>query len=526
MATFTAKSWEDGPGGSTPLSAAALIDMEQRIALYEDRLAGRPLRWAPPSLVNPIIHELDGTVHNFNLTAGRDHIMVMPSTPLDGFTTAGALKITGGRNVVIIGGEIDVATLGAGYSDTRAISLNAITGVCHIEGLWIHGDYLSEGIQIYCPQAIVQIQNTRIDDVHAQDEVDFTDNHPDLIQIAGGCRELRVDLFTGSTDYQGFFLAHEATAGKQCGPVYISRTNLKGNPQNRTLIWHTNPNVPVHLDDIYGEPTAGKDLDESVWPRGDYTSSDNASDGSSRDETYAAITNDDGSVAWPVKNNVRGRIQLGPPSGGDFVVTGSSGAGLDYVSPGYASAPLAAPAITSQQSIIPADHSLRSWNYLPEAATAAQQMVAGTVYFIRIPLTDNAVLANVFCLVSTQGSGFTSSQSYAGIYSADGIQVAKSADLATILNSVGGRTIPVTYSANLFAWERSYLFVALLANASVMPILRTGGSSASSVNINLGAAGGYRYSTFASTGQTDLPASIDPSTDMVSSGFSAWAGVN
>jgi len=54
---------------------------------------------------------------------------------------------------------------------------------------------------------VVQLENVRVEGVHARDESGFTDNHPDVLQTWAGPAELRVDRLSGSTDYQGFFLA-------------------------------------------------------------------------------------------------------------------------------------------------------------------------------------------------------------------------------------------------------------------------------------------------------------------------------
>lgn len=93
----------------------------------------------------------------------------------------------GGRNIVIIGGEIVIPWQGENpdIPSRTMLKLKASTGIVHIEGLLGRGDDISEGIQIAAPDAIVQIQNVRIEGIHARDQVEFTDNHPDIIQTWG-----------------------------------------------------------------------------------------------------------------------------------------------------------------------------------------------------------------------------------------------------------------------------------------------------------------------------------------------------
>jgi hypothetical protein len=191
------------------------------------------------------------------------------------------------------------------------------TGTVHLEGLLIDnsGGDLSEGINIAAPLAVVQIVNCRIEQVHARDEVGFSDNHPDLIQPWGGVRELRVDRFTGSSDYQGITLAPDYGP---IGSVRLSHVNLVGLPTARYLFWLDDMRVPVGLEQVWLAPGSGRSLVGSVWP-----------DGQGSPPAVAAA---DGSVSWP-GSSISGVIRPGLPPDGDFVPAGRVGAG--YQSPGY-----------------------------------------------------------------------------------------------------------------------------------------------------------------------------------------------
>jgi hypothetical protein len=141
----------------------------------------------------------------------------------------GGIVISGGRNVVLIGGHITIPWAGpeASAADRRGLFLRWQTGTVHVEGLLIdnEGGDLSEGIQINAPRARVQLVNLRVEGVHARDPVDFTDNHPDLVQPWGGAGELRIWGFTGSSAYQGIFLKADQN---ELGRVILDRVNLVG----------------------------------------------------------------------------------------------------------------------------------------------------------------------------------------------------------------------------------------------------------------------------------------------------------
>ena len=77
------------------------------------------------------------------------------------------------------------------------------TGTVHIEGVLI--DSSNDGITIQAPQATFQIENVLIANNHALRD-DFSDAHPDLIQTWSGPKAVRIDRFTGYTDYQGLHL--------------------------------------------------------------------------------------------------------------------------------------------------------------------------------------------------------------------------------------------------------------------------------------------------------------------------------
>ena len=265
------------------------------------------LRWAPPTLRQPTTVEAAAGVaggdsgHVLRLRPSQDYIVKMPSEPLSG---SGGLVIEGGHNVVLIGGEIDVP-MQAGdppsIPSRRGLYLTSQTGTVHIEGLLIQGPDLSDGIDLdESLGAVVQIENVRVEDVHARDESGFTDNHPDVLQTWAGPAELRVDRLTGSTDYQGMFLAPNQF-GTQPPPreVVLSHVDLRAAACcYGYLLWQSG-SFPLYTNDVWVTLHPSRTMSSSLWPSPDNWSG----------------------------------VSEGTPPGGEFVPTGVAGA--SYESPGY-----------------------------------------------------------------------------------------------------------------------------------------------------------------------------------------------
>jgi hypothetical protein len=275
-----------------------------------------PLTWAPPRLTMPTTIQVGPEGGQFNLESGKDYVVEVGDV-----SGIGGVRLIGGRNIVVVGGHITIPWAGdnASIGDRVGLYLKNQTGTVHVEGLLIDnaGGDLSEGIQINAPDAAVQIENCRVEGIHARDETNFTDNHPDLIQPWGGVKALRVDRFSGVTDYQGFFLV--GSSGR-IGKVDLRNVNISGTDTSRYLFWQED-SVPVDLQNVWMDPARNRSLGGSVWP------DKNAAD------PRTAIVNPDGSVQWQPVTGITGAILAGDPPGGDLVPSSSVGPG--YVSPGY-----------------------------------------------------------------------------------------------------------------------------------------------------------------------------------------------
>ena len=167
-----------------------------------------PLTWAPPALTNPITIDVANANRRLFLDDSRDYRLNIVE-PLER-----ELWIEGGRNVVVIGGDITIEQIGdaAAYQDNTAVKVRFgdPSGTVHLEGLLIDGRYVSDGFGV-ATRRNVQIQNVRVE--RAYD--DLKNAHADCVQIQRGVGQLRMDRFTCSTERQGIFLGdHDGPIGR------------------------------------------------------------------------------------------------------------------------------------------------------------------------------------------------------------------------------------------------------------------------------------------------------------------------
>lgn len=291
------------------LSAAALFTAAAAI----HSLPAAPLTWAPPELTNPTTITVTNTTdRSLTLTAGQDYIIKLPQK----ITASGGVSINGGRNVVLIGGEIDIPYQGAYVNDSafgrkrRALYVQNWSGTFHIEGLWIHGDDLAEGIDVDTRTvgATLQVQNVRVDNVHSRPEEIAANwsgtHHPDIIQNWGGPTYYRIDRLTGSSDYQGFMM-QPTQFGNPTALCDFRRIDLSASNPNAGGAYQFFKAGTINafkLIDVWLNPRAAQ-----AWRGGAYPESE---------------------PAWDA-------INVGVPPSGSFVAAGV--AGLTYSSPGYRS---------------------------------------------------------------------------------------------------------------------------------------------------------------------------------------------
>lgn len=278
------------------------------------------LTWAPPTLTNPTTLQLTAANTVPVLSPGVDYIIRMPAS-----ARTKRVSIQGGRNVVIIGGFVQIST-----SDHAFYILEGDAGrTVHIEGCLVthSGTGQGDAVDVNAPTTIVQVENLRIE--HLQGAGDQL--HADIIQPWGGSKELRVDRLSGTTNYQAFFLIANYNSNHR---FTFKNINVQIEPEwyagasggdfvwlDRGLSGAMGGPVPTAFINVFAKPRAGETLDIAVSP------SSKASDVTLR----CSLVNN--YLTWPNLSYVTGGIYQGVPVNGDFVPSGT--AGLNYVSPGY-----------------------------------------------------------------------------------------------------------------------------------------------------------------------------------------------
>ncbi|WP_298459331.1 hypothetical protein [uncultured Cellulomonas sp.] len=315
-------------GESEPAPAAEVAPAPEAPAGTDEgtdvRVAGvttRPLAWAPPALTAPTTIKASSSNRNLKLSLTKDYIIQMPAEPL---TATRGLVIYGGRNVVLIGGEVRVPVEGltANNHGGRGLYLTGQTGTIHVEGLAVTGPGLTEGINLDQRKgAVVQLQNIRVETVQGSQ----AGRHADVLQTWAGPRQLRIDGLTGHTQYQGMFLLpNQLFDGPQPELFDLRRVDLNGTPSSAYMMWRDSAAWPLTVDDVWVAPKDPSWRDGFLWPKGTKP----------------------GSAAWP-------SVKVGTPAAGEFVPAGT--AGVSYVSPGYASpSTVVTPAPTPAPAPVPA----------------------------------------------------------------------------------------------------------------------------------------------------------------------------
>jgi len=281
------------------------------------------LSWAPPSGWEGY-RTVNVSTDGGKIDLPNDNIrLVMPSSPV-----RNTVFVDGGRNVVVIGGTVDIDNGAGSDSEMMGMRFRDQTGIIHVEGIHLTGDRLVEGIQFDAPDAHAVVQNVRIDPIKGSSK----ENHADLIQPWGSLESLKIDRLTGTSHFQGLML--KADSNGSLGPVTVRRvdiTMVEGDheassyPNNggRYALWVSDSGSQhVHYDpgtvwvDTNSWHNSG-DLHANVWPH---------PNSERRDDLGTYVEYDQ----W----NVSGRVYKGTPDVGDYVPAGSVGTG--YRTPGYA----------------------------------------------------------------------------------------------------------------------------------------------------------------------------------------------
>ena len=204
------------------------------------------------------------------------------------------------------------------------------------------------------------------------------------------------------------------------------------------------------------------------------------------------------------------------------------GAGKLLVTPGLLTATVSGSAATlnlpapSGNNASPQDQNLLAWSYDPVLQTGSSIPSAGVLTLIKVPVYRACAVTSILLEVATAGSGLTSGENWAGLYTASGDLIGKTADQSSAWESFGLHTAALT--GGPYYLSQGWAYVVILANGTTGPAFGRAtvqGSGAVNAGLTVAAA---RYAVNSSA-QTALPSSIT----MSSNAFSAmtyWAALS
>lgn len=207
-----------------------------------------------PTLTSPLRLVPKDNFGTLNLDSAKDYIVELPTDRV--LVNPRGLHIVGGRNVLIVGGAVDVqggwktSGTGPGVPENKMVRRAAYfqkqTGTVHLEGVKFISstDSLSEGINIDAPAAKVQIVNVEIGTYLIGSKA-F--NHADGLQSWNGPRSMKVCGFHCRSNYQGMFLnPHDLGSGPvDEGEWEVRDSWIEGLPGAKYGVWLVSPPAKV-----------------------------------------------------------------------------------------------------------------------------------------------------------------------------------------------------------------------------------------------------------------------------------------
>lgn len=204
------------------------------------------------------------------------------------------------------------------------------------------------------------------------------------------------------------------------------------------------------------------------------------------------------------------------------------GTGKLLVTPGLLTATVSGSAATlnlpapSGSNASPPDQNLLAWSYDPVLQTGNTIPPAGVLTLIKVPVYRACAVTRILLEVETAGSGLTSGENWAGLYTASGALIGKTADQSSAWESSGLST--AVLAGGPYYLSQGWVYVVILANGTTRPAFGRAtvqGSGAVNAGLTVSTA---RYAVNSSA-LTTLPASIT----MSGNAFSAttfWAALS
>ncbi|WP_142850628.1 calcium-binding protein [Telmatospirillum sp. J64-1] len=275
------------------------------------------LRWAPPTMQNPTIIDLsktDGKV--FWQFGPNEDVLFIASEET---RTLPKLQTDGGRNIQVVGGHYAPE----GGDGTGTLAFRNVHGSVWVEGVHIDNKnaFARDGILVAGASGKapdVYVQNSLIENMNST----RASVHADVFQTQGPVGDLHFYNVTGSTNYQGFFIAPQHATGS----AHFENVNMRYIPGGDAVSYQywfldsaDQQPFPVTLKNVHATERAGQNAEEySVWPKVSMSSD-------------MASVRDGNKISWP-DLPYDGHITVGGPTGGDFAK--ASQVGINYKSPG------------------------------------------------------------------------------------------------------------------------------------------------------------------------------------------------
>jgi len=212
----------------------------------------------------------DGT-SSLKLSTSKDYVLKL-ATDKPVYLPKG-LDITGGHNVVVIGGQVDVRDgyqASNGEATRRGMYLKGQTGTVYIEGVRFSSTTtgtLTEGIDLdERLGAQVVLQNVRLDHLKGS----YATNHADGLQTWAGPRKLLIDGLSIDTDYQGMFLLpNQHFTGPAPELFDLRNITITGQPGSGYMLWKDSQTFPLKVTNVQVKPGSHTLTDRGsyLWPK-------------------------------------------------------------------------------------------------------------------------------------------------------------------------------------------------------------------------------------------------------------------
>lgn len=175
---------------------------------------------------------------------------------------------------------------------------------------------------------------------------------------------------------------------------------------------------------------------------------------------------------------------------------------------------------------IPPDDAFLAANYDPAVAAAGSQVVAGTLYLMRLNPRQGITVTNLWFGLSISASG-TSTGTFVGLYSSAGVLLSGSADMAGASGfGTGKEAAKCALTTPQVVGAGSVVYAAMLINVgTTLPtIYRAIGDQAFAAFSDYLPAAGLRFAVNG-TSLTALPATLTMANNTPTGARTWWVGV-